>query len=161
MICPRLSAVFSLYDFVNSTMLMPCGPSTVPTGGAGVALPAGSWSVRTTRIFLATGDANPFYRARAGRFERRGLELLDLEEIELDRRLATEDADQHLDLVALGVDLVDGADELGERPVGDAHALALGEGDAVLGGLDTHVPEDLLDLGLVERDRLAADTRNV
>ena len=42
-------------DFVNSTMLMPCGPSAVPTGGAGVALPAGSCRVRTVRIFLATG----------------------------------------------------------------------------------------------------------
>jgi len=42
MIWPALSAVFSLYDFVNSTMLMPCGPRAVPTGGAGVALPAGS-----------------------------------------------------------------------------------------------------------------------
>ena len=52
---PDLSAVFSLYDFVNSTMLMPCGPSAVPTGGAGVALPAGSCRVRTMRIFLATG----------------------------------------------------------------------------------------------------------
>ena len=39
---------------MNSTMLMPCGPSAVPTGGAGVALPAGSWRVSTIRIFLAT-----------------------------------------------------------------------------------------------------------
>ena len=51
---PALSAVLSLYALVNSTMLMPCGPSAVPTGGAGVALPAGSCSVRTMRIFLAT-----------------------------------------------------------------------------------------------------------
>ena len=57
---PVLSAVFSLYDFVNSMMLMPCGPSAVPTGGAGVALPAGSWSVRTIRIFLATVRTVPF-----------------------------------------------------------------------------------------------------
>jgi hypothetical protein len=57
---PALSAVFSLYDLVNSTMLMPCGPRAVPTGGAGVALPAGSWSVSTMRIFLATGRAIPF-----------------------------------------------------------------------------------------------------
>src|SRR5512143_1597863 len=35
-------------------MLMPCGPSAVPTGGAGVALPAGSCRVTTVRIFLAT-----------------------------------------------------------------------------------------------------------
>ena len=57
---PALSAVRSLYALVNSTMLMPCGPSAVPTGGAGVALPAGSWRVRTMRIFLATVSSVPF-----------------------------------------------------------------------------------------------------
>ena len=57
---PALSAVFSLYVLVNSTMLMPWGPSAVPTGGAGVALPAGSWRVRTMRIFLATVAGVPF-----------------------------------------------------------------------------------------------------
>src|SRR5919112_2943324 len=128
-------------------MLMPCGPSAVPTGGAGVALPAGSWSVRTMRIFFAMCDFL--------------LELLDLEEIQFHRRLATEDADEDLDLVALGVDLVNRADELGERPVRDADALALRERDPVLRRLDAHVPQDLLDLGLVERDRLAADARDI
>src|SRR4051812_41410527 len=150
---PVLSAVFSLYDFVNSMMLIPCGPSAVPTGGAGVALPAGSWRVRTIRIFLATG--NGFLSQPVG------LQLFDLQEVELDRGLAAEDAHENLDLVALGVHLVDRADELGERPVGDAHALALRERDAELRRLDAHVPEDLLDLGLVERDRLAPDTRDV
>src|SRR6478735_562770 len=130
MTCPDLSAVRSLYALVNSTMLMPCGPSAVPTGGAGVALPAGSWRVRTMRIFLAMGV-------------RRLLEFLYLEEVEFHRCFATEDADEDLDLVALGVDLVDRADELGERPVGDPDALALGEGDAVLGSLDAHLAEDL------------------
>src|SRR3954451_2039791 len=131
-------------------MLMPCGPSAVPTGGAGVAAPAGSWRVRTMRIFLATGESSgPF------------LELLDLEEVELDWGLAAEDAHQDLDLVALRVDLLDRADELGERTVGDSNALALGECDAVLRRLHAHVPQDLLDLGLGERDRLAADAGDV
>src|SRR4029079_286778 len=62
---------------------------------------------------------------------------------------------------ALGVHLVDRADELGERPVGDPDALALGEGDAERGSLDAHVPHDLLDLVLVEGDGLAADARDV
>src|SRR5262249_36049913 len=84
------------------------------------------------------------------------LEFFDLQEVELDRGLAAEDADQDLDLVALRVDLVDRADELGERPIGHADALALGERDTVLRGLDAHVPQDLLDLGLVERHGLAA-----
>src|SRR4051812_48330650 len=133
-------------------MLMPCGPSAVPTGGAGVALPAGSCRVRTIRIFLATGCSLLLARV---------LELLDLEEVELDRGLTTEDADEHLQLVAFGVDLVDRADELGERPIGHAHALALLEGHPVLRRLHAHVPEDLLDLGLVERDGLRAHARDV
>jgi hypothetical protein len=33
MIWPDLSAVFSLYAFVNSMMLMPCGPRAVPPAG--------------------------------------------------------------------------------------------------------------------------------
>src|SRR6188474_1708032 len=137
MIWPALSAVFSLYVLVNSTMLMPCGPSAVPTGGAGVAAPAGSCRVRTVRIFLATGSvpvlssgrqpgerrvgrSRPRRRLRSrsrerahacgrasersrqrrhGASERRS-QLLDLEEVKLDRCLAAEDADQDLDLVA-------------------------------------------------------------
>ena len=104
--------------------------------------------VRTVRIFLATG-------------QRRVRSCCDLQEVELDRRLAAEDADQHLDLVALGVDLVDRADELGERAVRDAHVLALCEGDPHLGRLDAHLAQDLLDLGLVEGHGLVAHAGDV
>ena len=45
------------------------------------------------------------------------LQLLDLEEVELDRRLPAEDAHEDLHLVALRVDLVHGPDEFRERPV--------------------------------------------
>src|SRR5436190_8056465 len=117
----------------------------------------------------------PFLRAKGDRCASEGrgklrlpwpedstvLELLDLQEVQLDRRLAAEDADQDLDLVPLRVDLVDRADELGERPVGDPDALALREGHPVFRCLDAHLAEDLLDLGLVERDRLAADAGDV
>ena len=41
MITSPLSAVLALNCFVNSTMLTPCCPSAGPTGGAGVAFPAG------------------------------------------------------------------------------------------------------------------------
>src|SRR6266851_4140232 len=37
--------VFALNALQNSMMLTPCGPSAVPTGGAGVALPAGICSL--------------------------------------------------------------------------------------------------------------------
>src|SRR5579862_565572 len=36
-----LAEVLALNALQNSMMLTPCGPSAVPTGGAGVALPAG------------------------------------------------------------------------------------------------------------------------
>jgi hypothetical protein len=84
-----------------------------------------------------------------------------LQEVELDRCLAAEDAHEDLDLVAFRVDLVDRADELGERTIGHADTLALRECDAELGRLDAHVPKDLLDLVLVERDRFAPDARDV
>src|SRR5690348_17450272 len=35
-------------------MLMPCGPSAVPTGGAGLAFPAGIWSFTKPDTFFAT-----------------------------------------------------------------------------------------------------------
>jgi len=37
---PRCDSVEALYALQKSMMLMPCGPSAVPTGGAGVAAPA-------------------------------------------------------------------------------------------------------------------------
>ena len=40
---PRWFSVAALYALQKSMMLMPCGPSAVPTGGAGVACPAGIW----------------------------------------------------------------------------------------------------------------------
>ena len=40
---PRWFSVAALYALQKSMMLMPCGPSAVPTGGAGVAWPAGIW----------------------------------------------------------------------------------------------------------------------
>src|ERR1700757_1597965 len=98
-------------------MLMPCGPSAVPTGGAGVALPAWSSSLSTARTFFL-----PIFL----------VDFLDLEQVQLDGRLAPEHVDEHLELALLGVDLVDLAVEVGERPVDHAHGLAHLELDADL-----------------------------
>src|SRR5918996_5676408 len=159
-------AVRSLKALMNSMMLIPCWPSAGPTGGAAVACAAGACTFRTARTFFAMrspfevrSGGEPLPRAWAApqrRHRYRSLELLDLEEVELHRRLAAEDADEHLDLVPLGVDLVHGADELGERAVLDADALALGVLDLELRRLDPHLLEDLLDLGLLERQRPVA-----
>src|SRR6188472_3456235 len=155
---------------MNSMMLMPCWPRAGPTGGAAVAAPAGAWTFSIARIFFAIRSPRgpigadtplPLCVGRRPGSIRSGppsvfLELLDLEEVELHGRLAAEDADEHLDLVPLGVHLVDGADEFGERAVLDAHAVALRVLDLELRRLDPHLLEDLLDLGLVEWRRPVA-----
>src|SRR5580765_6545527 len=48
-----LPEVLALKDLQKSMMFTPCGPSAVPTGGAGVALPAGIWSFTLAVTFLA------------------------------------------------------------------------------------------------------------
>src|SRR5258708_28577898 len=45
--------VLALNALQNSMMLTPCGPSAVPTGGAGVALPAGICNFTWAVIFFA------------------------------------------------------------------------------------------------------------
>jgi hypothetical protein len=44
MMSPSSLAVRALNALTKSMMFTPWGPSAVPTGGAGVALPAGIWS---------------------------------------------------------------------------------------------------------------------
>src|SRR5690606_10428294 len=175
---PRWDSVAALYCLQNSMMLTPCGPSAVPTGGAGVAWPAWSCTLTTAATFFFGGMQNPFvpicrwfrlpviratrrlgHIRRVGtaamsapvrrcgrggrpgtrgpgnpgrgprtgtrpgyvpaRVSRPGLEdsrsdLGDLVEGQLDGRLPTEDRDQDLELLLLGVDLVDGGGEGGE-----------------------------------------------
>src|SRR5258708_28438346 len=53
MMSPSSFAVFALKFLQKSMMFTPCGPSAVPTGGAGVALPAAIWSFTTAWTFLA------------------------------------------------------------------------------------------------------------
>src|ERR1700681_1153418 len=45
--------VRALNSLQKAMMLMPCGPSAVPTGGAGLAFPAGIWSFTKPETFLA------------------------------------------------------------------------------------------------------------
>src|SRR5947199_1758777 len=116
-------------------MLMPCGPSAVPTGGAGVAFPACSSSLRTARTFF---------------LPMRLVDLLHLEQVQLDRRLAAEHVDQHFELALLGVDLVHLAVEVCERTVDDPHRLADLELDPDLRRLLLHLLLDRPDLLLLK-----------
>ena len=50
---PLWLCVRALNCFTNSMMFTPCGPRAVPTGGAGVAAPAGHCSLTNAWIFFA------------------------------------------------------------------------------------------------------------
>ena len=49
---PTWLSVAALYCLQKSMMATPWGPSAVPTGGAGVALPAGIWIFTTAATFF-------------------------------------------------------------------------------------------------------------
>ena len=66
-IVPRWFSVAALYCLQNSIVCTPWGPSAVPTGGAGVALPAGSWIFTMARTFVLGGMTESLLRARAWR----------------------------------------------------------------------------------------------
>src|SRR2546426_4902337 len=51
--------VRALNCFTNSMMFTPWGPSAVPTGGAGVACPAGTCSFTTAAIGFAIRSVRP------------------------------------------------------------------------------------------------------
>src|SRR3954451_16541659 len=146
---PFSCAVCALNALQNSMMLTPCWPSAGPTGGAGLAWPPGIWSLMRVRTFFAM--SRPCVPSL--------VELLDLVEAELDRNLALEDVDEHLQLLRVGVDVDDLAVEVRERAarhldrlaerVLDRRAGALAAGGCA--GL-----EDAVDLGLRQRHGLRA-----
>src|SRR4051812_27195766 len=104
-------------------MLTPCWPSAGPTGGAGGAAPALIWSLMTAvNRFLGGMLCSPVQCGDAVRTYESS-DLRDLVERQLDRCLAAEDRHEHLQLLLLGVDLVDGGGQRGERPVHDGDRL--------------------------------------
>src|SRR5690606_1243650 len=56
---PRWDSVAALYCLQKSMMLTPCGPSAVPTGGAGVAAPACSCTLTSAATFFFGGIFTP------------------------------------------------------------------------------------------------------
>src|SRR5436305_12278560 len=140
MIRPDCDAVRALKFFTKSMVFTPAWPNAGPTGGAGVAAPAGIWSFTIPMTFFAMISSRP------------PLNLLHLREVQLDRRLPAEDRDHDLQGVAVEVDLVHGAREVVEGAVGDPHLLRLLEhvlGLRLLFGGD-HLLQDLVDLELGE-----------
>src|SRR5215471_11134829 len=100
-------------------MLTPCGPSAVPTGGAGVAFPAGICNFTCAVIFFAI-YYSPERTTRAS-----ALNLLDLQEIQFNRRRPSEDSHQNAKCIALRINFVHLAREVIEWPVDNAHVLIL------------------------------------
>src|SRR2546427_4048447 len=90
--------VFALNALQKSMMLTPCCPRAGPTGGAGVASPAGICSFTYPVIFFAIA------------FDL--LDLLDLQELQLHRGRAPEDRDHDLQGRTVQVDVFDDPGEI-------------------------------------------------
>src|SRR5436309_11934083 len=138
MIRPFSSCVCALNALQKSMMLTPCWPRAGPTGGAGLACPAGICSLMILMTFLAIGvppcgacagvagsHLLPVLRGcqvslgPVGPSSRRAccgpnlaLDLLYLIELELHRHLPLEDRHEHLQLALVLVDLGDLAVEV-------------------------------------------------
>src|SRR4051812_18359632 len=122
-IVPRWFSVCALYILQKSMIATPWGPRAVPTGGAGVAAPAGIWILTmAATFFFAIAWCLP--TSVDGRLCQPELQLGYLGELEFDGRLASEDVHEHLELELILVDLDDLAREVGERTLTHADGLA-------------------------------------
>src|SRR5215470_264932 len=111
-------AVFALNCLQKSMMFKPCGPSAVPTGGAGVALPAGNCSLIVVCIFFGGMSLVPFAPAppeRAGK--NLSAQLLHAGKVQLHRRRTPENRHRNLQAAVVGVDLLDRAVEVRKGPI--------------------------------------------
>src|ERR1700732_3596026 len=108
-------AVLVLNCLQKSIMFKPCGPSAVPTGGAGVALPAGNCNLIVVCTFLAMSLPQIIFS-----FESRALtQLLDTRKIQFHRRRAPENRHRNLQPAVVPVNFLDRAIEIRKRPVHD------------------------------------------
>src|SRR5882724_6796689 len=128
--------VFALNCLQKSMMLTPWGPSAVPTGGAGVALPAASCNLIVVCIFFGgmflypkflsfLPDSNPAQPA-AKKLPPRKIalvQLLDTRKIKFHRSRTPENRDRNLQPAVVVVDLFHRAVEIREWPVHNPHLL--------------------------------------
>src|SRR4051795_7303425 len=99
-------------------MLTPCWPSAGPTGGAGLAAPAWICSLMIAASFFLGGMTSLLLDVSGS------LDLGNLAEGQLDRRLAPEDRHQHVQFLMHRVDLADRCRQRGERAVHDGDRFA-------------------------------------
>src|SRR3954468_5698389 len=131
MIVPPWSWVCALNALQNSMMLTPCWPSAGPTGGAGLAAPAGTCSLISVRTLRAIW-----------------LDLLHLVEADFDRGFTSKDRHKHPKLARIVHDLGDLAREVGQRAGDDLDRLADGELGAGARALGLLTLEQTVDLAL-------------
>src|ERR1700722_14398929 len=121
MIMPSGSlAVLALNCLQKSMMFTPCGPSAVPTGGAGVAFIAGNCNFTVALIFLAILlFLYPWKRLRVSLRD-----FFNLRKIELDWRGTPEDGYRNLQRRTVGIHLFHYPGKIAEEAFSDSHFLA-------------------------------------
>src|SRR5581483_3540671 len=112
---PMSALVAALNSLQNAMMFTPCWPNAGPTGGAGLAWPAGICSLICPVTFFAIKILNSG-SPRSG--------LFHLPVFQLHRGVAAENIHRHLELAAVGLDFLDHAAEVQERAVVDLDRLA-------------------------------------
>src|SRR6516164_9873629 len=119
--------VLALNCLQKSMILTPWGPSAVPTGGAGVALPAASCNLMVVCIFFGGMFFYLYPQPRAARrrvlFAKLSTQLLNACKVQFHRRRTPENRHRNLQPAGIVVDLFHGAVEIRERSVHDAHLL--------------------------------------
>src|SRR5579872_638629 len=101
MTMPGWSLVLALNSLQKPMMLTPCWPNAGPTGGAGLACPAGICNLICPVTFFAI----------------KILRFLHLPILQFNWRIAPENIHRHLQLAAFRFDLLDHTAEIQERPV--------------------------------------------
>src|ERR1700686_3719022 len=103
-------AVLALNCLQKSMMFKPCGPTAVPTGGAGVALPAGNCNLIVVCTFLAMSlpQINLLLRASTVRLA----QFLDACKIQFHRGRTSENRNRNLQPAVVAVNFLHRAVEI-------------------------------------------------
>src|SRR6266436_4828741 len=145
-------AVLALNCLQKSMMFRPCGPSAVPTGGAGVALPAGNCNLMVVCTFLAMSLPKSLFALlpRSG-----SAQLLDAREIQFHGRRTAKNRDGNFQPAMIVVNLFDRAVKIRERAVHDAHLLVAFKHDFGLRAVRRNVDavDDGVDFRIGQRRR--------
>src|SRR6266581_788904 len=111
MIMPASLFVAALNSLQKPMMFTPCWPKAGPTGGAGLACPAGICNLICTVTFFAIGFLSK------SRITHHVLALLHLPILKFHRRIAAENIHRHLQFAALRLDFFNHAAEIEERTI--------------------------------------------